>query len=198
MRDGDVPLEAGGAWWVPAAPDLRVGGRLQYRNCQPFLSLDGGLPGIDFDQRELGPLTIHGLSQGRPLTLHRAFVQSMQGGLDGVHSAGLHVERVIVGDHIDPETHTFQTVRLCLTHLDDWVVDGENFKLDFGEPNTVILRHPSPNPQAAQLATPTRGTISLLISGQPSGMGFGMRSVSIHQRATLQVELDEAATMDDL
>jgi hypothetical protein len=197
LSGGDTPLEAGGTWWVPGNRDVEVGGRLTYRNCQPFLTLDGGLPGVGPDYPVIRPFTIHGTSQMRSLTLHRATVESFQAGISGVHTAGLRVERVIVGAHVDPDRQTFRKAAIRLTHLDDWV-DENRFDLNFSAPQTITLSHVSPPIQSVDLTEPMKGKVTLSIAGIPPAMGPGIRRAAISQVARLVFELNEGITIDQL
>jgi hypothetical protein len=187
-------VEAGGIWWSSVDPSIRVSGRLIYGDGRQELALDGALPGVNFEH-QVAPITIFGESKGKSITLQRAIISYLQGGITGIHTVKFDVSRVIVGGHFDPDTESIGTARIRITHLDDWV-NAQIFDHDLSA-GPISIKATIPDPIMVDLVGPDTGQITLNIAASIGSIGPGMRIAQISQGAWIYFKFETNLSLDN-
>jgi hypothetical protein len=119
----DDTREWHGYWWLPETAADRVPGRLVVESDgSARLELTGGLDLVR-DGVQLRAPVILGLAEGSAVTLLDCFTLTSRGGFftRPEHFHRIHVHRVLIGVHADPEQTVFRSARVQIENLTSWL-----------------------------------------------------------------------------
>lgn len=132
-------IQARGVWWLPASPDKRVAGTLEFHPDKGIeLSLIGSFSGSTASFEPTTHELIHGIvepnSFGRLITLQRCFQTRFTFGFPGFMTETLLATVAFGGNRhlVDETDFLFKSATVRMVWLDDWVTNSgiRNLKRD--------------------------------------------------------------------
>lgn len=212
----DDPIDQPGFFWLPSNEAERIPGTLKIDETgQISLSLFGwrDLEPIDDSSPSLNPAglpafanaqshsRIHGLIQGKAVTLDRCIPATSRTSLSGGISEGSYIAlRAYVGAWwTSDEDVTFSRIHLHMTNLHEWLmmnaVSLDNNFDDFAS-GRFSLSFNAPEPLSIDL--PSGATLSFRLAYSSPSVSVAPTDISFYQRAYLRLDLNDIAPLEDL
>lgn len=206
----DEPIDQNGFFWLPGKEESRVPGRLTVaisgRTTLEFFDLASAddrrrdqrhlVPAFWPTDDESGPFPrIHGVIDGRAVTLTDCFFRRFSGSLGGVSSSSFEAERAYVGCWYDvDEAPTFTAVTYSFEGLHQWLqLSGLTSTIDVDAIRTEI-KFERPTDIAIVLADGVK--LSFGLSAKFPGISPDTTEVTVTQLARMTLMTDEPRSLD--
>ncbi|WP_433247639.1 HEPN domain-containing protein [Actinomadura nitritigenes] len=185
-----------GTFWLPNDPTDHLSGRLQYSPTGKIdLSLVGKFQNTNTETRDHNRIV--GLAGKSQITLEDCFSRGVQHNSPGIVESRFRANRMFIGHTFGEDDElAFQTVRIQLSHLDEWV---ERHGIELEEPSDTgdhswlfSFKYVQPEEESEEFS---RGKISL---GQFWSRRSDSKGASICQLPFLRIDYDDLVAFSDI